>query len=102
MFLVRSLLTPYVRQSSTAFTSAVFTKSCPVLRLAASAQRTFSTTPPNSATINQVLRGCRKAARARHAVSPALAETDRPQAKGVCLKRRLGSVGSGDSSDQQK
>lgn len=56
MFLVRSLLTPYVRQSSTAFTSAVFTKSCPVLRLAASAQRTFSTTPPNSATINQVLR----------------------------------------------
>ncbi|RYP65734.1 hypothetical protein DL769_006228 [Monosporascus sp. CRB-8-3] len=48
--------------------------------------RSFSTTPSPQATLNQVLRGCRKPQRARHAVSPALAETRCPQQKGVCLK----------------
>ncbi|KAJ9151507.1 Ribosomal protein S12/S23 [Coniochaeta hoffmannii] len=49
-------------------------------------QRSFSTTPVQSATLNQVLRGCRKPQRARHAVSPALSEILAPQRKGVCLK----------------
>jgi len=34
----------------------------------------------------QVLRGCRKPQRKRHAVSPALSDTQSPQLKGVCLK----------------
>ncbi|KAI0392112.1 ribosomal protein S12 [Xylariaceae sp. FL0594] len=48
--------------------------------------RAFSTTPAPNATLNQVLRGCRKPQRARHAVSPALSSTLCPQQKGVCLK----------------
>ncbi|KAI1073770.1 ribosomal protein S12 [Whalleya microplaca] len=48
--------------------------------------RAFSTTPAPQATLNQVLRGCRKPQRARHAVSPALSEAHNPQQKGVCLK----------------
>ncbi|KAH6895675.1 37S ribosomal protein S12 [Thelonectria olida] len=48
--------------------------------------RAFSTTPPRSATLNQVLRGIRKGKRARHAVSPALANTHCPALKGVCLR----------------
>ncbi|KAI1326226.1 ribosomal protein S12 [Xylariaceae sp. FL0255] len=46
----------------------------------------FSTTPAPNATLMQVLRGCRKPQRARHAVSPALSDTLCPQQKGVCLK----------------
>ncbi|KAK6066300.1 ribosomal protein S12 [Seiridium cupressi] len=45
--------------------------------------RSFSTTPSPQATLNQK---CRTGKRARHAVSPALADTDCPQQKGVCLK----------------
>ncbi|KAI0483123.1 ribosomal protein S12 [Xylariaceae sp. FL0804] len=48
--------------------------------------RAFSTTPAPHTTLNQVLRGCRKPQRARHAVSPALSSTHCPQQKGVCLK----------------
>ncbi|KAI0890182.1 ribosomal protein S12 [Annulohypoxylon maeteangense] len=48
--------------------------------------RPFSTTPSPNATLNQVLRGCRKPQRARHAVSPALSDMNCPQQKGVCLK----------------
>lgn len=48
--------------------------------------RTFTTTTPHQATLNQVLRGCRKGKRARHAVSPALANTNCPALKGVCLR----------------
>lgn len=55
-------------------------------RLALPAFRTFSTTSPLSATLNQVLRGIRKGKRARHAVSPALANTHCPALKGVCLR----------------
>lgn len=50
------------------------------------AARLFSTTPTQLATINQVKRGCRKGKRARHAVSPALAEASLPMLKGVCIK----------------
>lgn len=46
----------------------------------------FSTTAPRPATLNQVLRGTRKGKRARHAVSPALANTRCPALKGVCLR----------------
>lgn len=46
----------------------------------------FSTTVPRPATINQVLRGARKGKRARHAVSPALANINCPALKGVCLR----------------
>ncbi|KAK4154559.1 hypothetical protein C8A00DRAFT_14333 [Chaetomidium leptoderma] len=48
--------------------------------------RAFSTTPSPSATLNQVLRGCRKDQRARHAVSPALSAINAPSLKGVCVK----------------
>ncbi|KAI1264243.1 ribosomal protein S12 [Xylariaceae sp. FL1019] len=50
------------------------------------ASRAFSSTPAPNATLNQVLRGCRKPQRARHAVSPALSDAKCPQQKGVCLK----------------
>ncbi|KAL2280546.1 hypothetical protein FJTKL_12518 [Diaporthe vaccinii] len=48
--------------------------------------RSFSATPAQNATLNQVLKGCRKPRRARHAVSPALAGGHDPQRKGVCIK----------------
>ncbi|PHH64391.1 hypothetical protein CDD81_4612 [Ophiocordyceps australis] len=48
--------------------------------------RLFSTTPPRPVTLNQVLRGCRKGKRARHAVSPALSSIKAPMLKGVCLR----------------
>ncbi|KAG7287286.1 hypothetical protein NEMBOFW57_006794 [Staphylotrichum longicolle] len=48
--------------------------------------RAFSTTPSVSATLNQVIRGCRKSQRARHAVSPALSAINAPALKGVCVK----------------
>ncbi|KAL2170253.1 hypothetical protein VTG60DRAFT_5029 [Thermothelomyces hinnuleus] len=48
--------------------------------------RAFSSTPSQSATLNQVLRGCRKPQRARHAVSPALSAIHAPALKGVCVK----------------
>ncbi|CAK7563415.1 MAG: hypothetical protein SEPTF4163_001284 [Sporothrix epigloea] len=51
-----------------------------------SAFRPFSSTSAPQATLNQVLRGCRKPQRARHAVSPALSEKKAPMMKGVCLK----------------
>lgn len=48
------------------------------------ASASFSTSRSNSATYNQVRRGCRVAQRARKTRSPAL--VDRPEMKGVCLK----------------
>lgn len=47
-------------------------------------RRTFTSSPPLEATYNQVLRGCRKAQRARKLTSPQL--HNRPEMKGVCLK----------------
>jgi small subunit ribosomal protein S12 len=46
----------------------------------------FSTTAVRPATLNQVLRGCRKGKRSRHAVSPALSNVGAPALKGVCLR----------------
>ena len=46
--------------------------------------RLFSTTCSRSATLNQVLRGCRTGKRARRPVSPQM--SGRPHMKGVCLK----------------
>ncbi|KAK3378951.1 hypothetical protein B0T24DRAFT_610388 [Lasiosphaeria ovina] len=60
------------------------TPSLPISPL--SAVRSFSSTPIQNATLNQVLRGCRKPQRARHAVSPALSGIKAPQRKGVCIK----------------
>ncbi|KAB5555108.1 hypothetical protein GE09DRAFT_148906 [Coniochaeta sp. 2T2.1] len=76
--LFRSLMAAPIRQK--AFPSM----SC--LNAALPTVRSFSSTPAQSATLNQVLRGCRKPQRARHAVSPALSEILAPQRKGVCLK----------------
>ncbi|KKF95742.1 putative 37S ribosomal protein S12 mitochondrial [Ceratocystis platani] len=58
----------------------------PSLALRGIAARAFSTTPARPATIMQVLRGCRKGKRARHATSPALSSINAPMKKGVCLK----------------
>jgi small subunit ribosomal protein S12 len=76
--LFRSLLIPSLvrRPAAPSCASAVLAQT-----------RAFSSTPASLATINQAMRGCHKAGkRARHAVSPALAEKNSPQMKGVCLK----------------
>lgn len=84
--IVRHLFSPATRRSLTA-SSPVFTlpsrvsTPSPILSRA-----TFSTTAPRPATINQVLKGCRKGKRARHAVSPALSNNRCPALKGVCLR----------------
>ncbi|KAL0472533.1 putative mitochondrial 37S ribosomal protein MRPS12 [Neurospora intermedia] len=57
-----------------------------ILPAAAAAARLFSSTPAQNATLNQVMRGCRKPQRARHAVSPALSSIKSPALKGVCVK----------------
>ncbi|PSS10785.1 hypothetical protein M430DRAFT_61177 [Amorphotheca resinae ATCC 22711] len=49
-------------------------------------RRNFSSTPTPFATYNQVAKGCRKAQRARKAVSPALHDVKASQLKGVCVK----------------
>ncbi|CAK7213150.1 hypothetical protein SBRCBS47491_001704 [Sporothrix bragantina] len=71
--------------------AATTTTSSPAMSIAsrlpmATAFRSFSSTPVPQATLNQVLRGCRKPQRARHAVSPALSDKKAPMMKGVCLK----------------
>ncbi|KAI5463477.1 hypothetical protein BGZ63DRAFT_193446 [Mariannaea sp. PMI_226] len=79
-----------LRQFFSPATRRPFVAAATPLRIATSAAipsfRTFTTTPARSATLNQVLRGCRKGKRARHAVSPALANTRCPALKGVCLR----------------
>ncbi|KGQ07594.1 37S ribosomal protein S12 [Beauveria bassiana D1-5] len=96
-FIVRHLFSPAARRpllSAATTTSSLLT---PFRFAAAAAPPTaspilaattacFSTTVPRSATLNQVLRGIRKGKRARHAVSPALANTRCPALKGVCLR----------------
>ncbi|OAQ68804.1 37S ribosomal protein S12 [Pochonia chlamydosporia 170] len=86
--IVRHLFSPATRRPlTTPFTSAVLKPSrfTPIFR-SASPSAAFSTTPARSATLNQVLRGIRKGKRARHAVSPALSNTNCPALKGVCLR----------------
>ncbi|KAH7369258.1 37S ribosomal protein S12 [Plectosphaerella cucumerina] len=82
-FLFGRLFAPSLRRpqftSSPVSVLSLLAKTAPPTRL-------FSTTPIQNATINQIVRGCRKGKRARHAVSPALAETSRPMLKGVCIK----------------
>ncbi|TVY37098.1 37S ribosomal protein S12, mitochondrial, partial [Lachnellula subtilissima] len=46
-----------------------------------SSRRAFSSTPTPFATYNQVIKGCRTAQRARHAVSPALRDVKAPELK---------------------
>ncbi|EGS21841.1 mitochondrial 37S ribosomal protein uS12m [Thermochaetoides thermophila DSM 1495] len=58
----------------------------PAMAPAAPIVRSFSTTPVQSATLNQVLRGCRKPQPKRHPVSPALSAIKAPMLKGVCVK----------------
>ncbi|EJP63999.1 hypothetical protein MY5147_001819 [Beauveria neobassiana] len=96
-FIVRHLFSPAARRpllSAATTTSSLLT---PFRFAAAAAPPTaspilaattacFSTTVPRPATLNQVLRGIRKGKRARHAVSPALANTRCPALKGVCLR----------------
>lgn len=78
-----SSLTRYASPMSIASTRPSCTPQHPPSLSQASA---FSTTTPRPATLNQVLRGCRKGRRARHAISPALAVSQSPAQKGVCLR----------------
>ncbi|KAI1253304.1 hypothetical protein MGN70_005512 [Eutypa lata] len=80
--LLRSLWPSLARRSAIPTTTKAMNTALPRLL----PTRSFSSTPAANATLNQVLRGCRKAQRARHAVSPALSDTLCPQQKGVCLK----------------
>lgn len=52
--------------------------------------RTFSATSSANATLMQVLRGCRKPQPIRKKTSPQLANANRPEIKGVCV--RVGTV----------
>lgn len=78
--ILRQLFSPPTRQSLTRALPSAAPK------LQAPSFRTFTTTAPRPATLNQILRGCRKGKRARHAVSPALANSHNPAQKGVCLR----------------
>lgn len=88
--IVRQLFSPATRRPLTSpLASALLkpTRFTPIFRSAApAAPAPFSTTPARGATLNQVLRGIRKGKRARHAVSPALSNTNCPALKGVCLR----------------
>lgn len=86
--IVRQLFAPATRRSLLTTPAMLprpssFLTQSPILSRATSP---FSTTAARPATINQVLRGCRKGKRARHAVSPALSNTHCPALKGVCLR----------------
>ncbi|KAJ9138146.1 37s ribosomal protein s12 [Pleurostoma richardsiae] len=79
---LRQLLVPSLRRPAASLPStSIFSAFA-----APAARRSFSSTPVQNATLMQVVRGCRKSQRARHAVSPALSEIEAPMLKGVCLK----------------
>ncbi|PSS05311.1 hypothetical protein BD289DRAFT_478205 [Coniella lustricola] len=89
MQMLRQLLVPSVRLAAPLPAVQVtfrpsFAQPSPIA--AAALSRSFSSTPVQNATLNQVLRGCRKPRRPRHAISPALASNHDPQRKGVCIK----------------
>ncbi|KAL5615408.1 hypothetical protein BROUX41_005455 [Berkeleyomyces rouxiae] len=92
MFLRRLATGPSYRSMFRAASTAIAAPAAapiaprPSLAIQAVAARAFSSTPARPATIMQVLRGCRKGKRARHATSPALSSIDSPMKKGVCLK----------------
>ncbi|KAF4806619.1 putative 37S ribosomal protein S12 [Colletotrichum siamense] len=81
--LLRSLFAPAMRPATFPRAASFLTampKMTPMIR-------SFSSTPIQNATVNQVLRGChKKGKRARHTVSPALSEMNAPAMKGVCLR----------------
>lgn len=80
--IVRQFFSPATRRPLTTAIAPRIASQSPILSQTAS----FSTTAPRPATLNQVLRGIRKGKRARHAVSPALANSHCPALKGVCLR----------------
>ncbi|KND92045.1 37S ribosomal protein S12, mitochondrial [Tolypocladium ophioglossoides CBS 100239] len=84
----RPFLAAASRISAASLSASTPTSPSPPSHIAAKPPLTsaFSTTAPRPATLNQVLRGTRKGKRARHAVSPALANTRCPALKGVCLR----------------
>ena len=87
--ILRHLFSPPVRRTlltSPPSASAIIPKLRQPTLLPFPSVRPFTTTPPLAATLNQVLRGARKGKRARHATSPALAATQCPAQKGVCLR----------------
>ncbi|KAH8900219.1 ribosomal protein S12 [Thozetella sp. PMI_491] len=83
--LLRQFLAPSVRRPVGSKLPSLVSQ-LPIRARVETSTRPFSSTPAQSATLNQVIRGCRKEARARHATSPALADVEAPQLKGVCLK----------------
>jgi small subunit ribosomal protein S12 len=110
--LLRQFLAPSIRRPVVSKLPSLVSQ-LPVRARVETSTRPFSSTPAQSATLNQVIRvrrqvsytgfhetppyyttltllplsqGCRKEARARHATSPALADIQAPQLKGVCLK----------------
>ena len=94
--IVRQLFSPATRRLAaspipnslvrTAFSSSPSRFHTPAPSTTISSASAFSTSTPRGATLNQVLRGARKGKRARHAVSPALANSHNPAQKGVCLR----------------
>ncbi|KAF4126904.1 small subunit ribosomal protein S12 [Geosmithia morbida] len=92
--IVRNLFSPATRRLA-AIRPSILTMTNPLTTSSSSSSiiananvsaKAFSTTVPRPATLNQVLRGCRKGKRARHATSPALAGANSPSMKGVCLR----------------
>ncbi|KAK1752227.1 hypothetical protein QBC47DRAFT_390043 [Echria macrotheca] len=75
---LRSILLPSLRRPALGPTAGS--------TLASPIARAFSMSPVQNVTLNQVLRGCRKPQRARHATSPALSAIHAPALKGVCVK----------------
>ncbi|KAJ4416766.1 hypothetical protein N0V82_006577 [Gnomoniopsis sp. IMI 355080] len=86
MPMLRHLLMPSIRRAQIPTATTSIFRTAFAKPAFATPIRAFSSTPPQQATLNQVLRGCRKPRRARHAISPALAEGHDPQRKGVCVK----------------
>ncbi|QPG94633.1 hypothetical protein C2857_006584 [Epichloe festucae Fl1] len=91
--ILRHLFSPATRRALPSTTTAALPTTClrkPLTPFAfgrvPAAAAPFSASSPLSATLNQVLRGIRKGKRARHAVSPALSNTNCPALKGVCLR----------------
>jgi small subunit ribosomal protein S12 len=82
----RQLFAPAMRRPLLAAAKPTAPTTTPSMLLRSPLSNAFSTTAPRPATLNQVLRGCRKGKRARHTVSPALSNAGAPALKGVCLR----------------
>lgn len=114
MPMLRHLLMPSIRRAPIPTATSQLLRPSFVKPTPTTPIRSFSSTPSQQATLNQVLKvrclpsssfsahhvpcsshlsktnirnqGCRTKRRARHAISPALAEGHDPQRKGVCVK----------------